>query len=195
MGSRIMGILPFLLVLFAGTISSIIPLHITSVAPNVDNTQSSNRIACIPPVHNIDRPIESDCNHLIGQIEALPDAYQEKTFQRRPVQHGNFVLPHTFQFQTCYITISLGPECPRDRASLAELAMSADLGSVECLRSVFPLYCGAIVTSGRDRMILVVVHGGMLPEDQLNQYLTTKGCPSQEVALPGHSGTPSVIER
>ena len=192
MGSQAMDVLPFLLILFARTISSAVPLNTTSIPPTVNNTQSSNRISCIPPVHNIDRPIESDCHNLIGHLETLPDAYQEKTFQRRPVQYGNFQLPHTFRSQTCYITLSLAPNCPRDRASLAELAMAAETGSVQCLHSVFPLYSGAIVPSGRDRMILVVVHEGMISEDQLNESLTSNRCPSQKAALLGDSSAPSV---
>ena len=189
-----MDVLAFFLIFFARTISSAVPLNTTSIPPTVNNTQSSNRISCIPPVHSIHRPIESDCRDLIGRLETLPDAYQEKTFQQRPAQYGNFQLPHTFRFQTCYITLTLAPNCPRDRASLAELAMSAEIGSVECLHSVFPLYSGAIVPSGRDQMILVVVHGGMITEDQLTGYLTSNRCPSQKTTLLGDSSAPSVTD-
>ena len=184
--SRIMGALSLFSILLSKTISSTIRFNITSNAPIVNDTQSSNRNPCIAPVHNIDRPID--------RLENPSDAHQEKTFQRRPVQYGNFVLPPTFRFQTCYITLSLTPNCPRDQAKFAELAKAAETGFAECLDSVFSLYSGATVPLGRDRMILVVVHGGMITEDQLDRYLTSNHCQNQEAALVGHSSAPSVTE-
>lgn len=103
------------------------------------------------------------------------------------MQHpGDLLLPHTFDHNTCYLTLILGGgACSSDTASFREIALTAQVGSVQCLQpNKYGLldHSGAKITAGREGRLMVMLHGKLWSGNEIDVLQPATGCPSGETS-------------
>ena len=190
MGRLIRQVVALLFTIIASSRSSAIPLNDTSAVLAINGTLPpipSNQVDCLPWDKNIDQPMKSDCDALILSVYNLPSAAELRTFRRPPMQRpDDLLLPHTFDYNTCYLTMVLGGGgCSSDTATFREIALTAQVGSVQCLqpgRRGFPRYSGARVPAGRQGRMKVILHGKLWSGNGMDVLQPATGCPSGETS-------------
>lgn len=188
MGRLIKQVIALLFTILASSRSSAIPLNDTSIVPAINGTLPpipSNQIDCLPWDKNINQPIKSDCDALILSLYNLPFAQVQRTFRRPPMQRpDDLLLPHTVDHNTCYLTLTLGGSaCISDTASFREIALTAQVGSVQCLQpNKFGIleHSGAKVTAGREGRLKIILHGKLWSGNGIDVLQPATGCPSGE---------------
>ena len=190
MGHLIKQVVALLFTILASSRSSAIPLNDTSIVPAINGTLPpipSNQVVCLPWDKNIDQPKKSDCDTLILSLYNLPYATELRTFRRPPMQHpGDLLLPHTFDHNTCYLTLVLGGGgCSSDTATFREIALTAQVGSVQCLQpNKYGLldHSGAKVTAGRGGRLMVMLHGKLWSDNEIDVLQPATSCSSGETS-------------
>lgn len=187
MGILIKRVAALLFAILASTKSSAIPLNNTLSLPMLNGTLPQGTFHdanCIPWDKHINQPIKADCDVLIQSIYNLPSAWVPRTFRRPPMQQPeDLLLPHTFQHQTCYVTIVFANACATETSSLREIALTAQVGSVQCLRpdrrGIYH-HSGAKVTAGREDRLKIIVHGRLWSGNEIGVLQPSTSCPSGE---------------
>ena len=97
----------------------------------------------------------------------------------------DLLLPHTFDLRTCYITLLLVGSCFSDTASFREIALTAQVGSLQCLRpnsrGILD-HSGAKVTAGREGHLNVILHGKLWNGNEVDLVQPAANCPGGDAS-------------